>query len=121
VLSATVDAASNRQLKNVPRHLLAVGTGIDLPAGIAAYARYSHVSGAFLDDDGAFPINGPSRLDVRAHRSVGRHNAFLDVLNLTNNRYEEYGFTLADFRGQAEPYVYAGASVAVRGGLTLKF
>ncbi len=53
-------------------------------------------------------------------RPVGRHALFVDLLN-ANNVYEEYGFTLTDFRGGVVPYVYPGAPRAVRSGLTQSF
>jgi outer membrane receptor protein involved in Fe transport len=41
------------------------------------------------------------------------------VSNLTNDRYEEYGFTLDDFRGGLAAYAYPGAPRAFRVGLIL--
>jgi len=54
-------------------------------------------------------------------RGFGRHTAFIDILNATNTVYEEYGFTLTDFRGRAVPYAYPGALRAVRAGITVSF
>jgi hypothetical protein len=108
-------------LKNVPRHVAGLGASADLWWKVGVHARYSRTSGAFLDDDNALAIDGPSRLDLRVRRPIGRHLAFVDVYNGTNNRYDEYGFTLADFAGQVVPYVYPGAGAAVRGGFTLAF
>jgi len=88
---------------------------------VSAYVRYHHTWSAFLDDENRDAIDGPSTLDFRLSRPIGRHTIFLDGLNVTGNRYEEFGFTLADFRGQVVPYVYPGAPRAVRVGLTLSF
>jgi iron complex outermembrane receptor protein len=120
-LSRTVDTETDLQLKNVPRHMIGVAADVDLPWHVSAFARYSHLSGAYLDDENALAIDGPSRLDLRVRRPIGRHLAFLDVYNVTDDRYEEYGFTLTSFTGEVVPYVYPGASVAVRGGVTLSF
>ncbi len=120
-LARTVDTETDRQLKNVPRHLIGVAADVDLGWRVSAYARYHHTSGAFLDDESVLAIDGPSRLDVRVRRPIGRHLAFLDLYNVTDNRYEEYGFTLTSFTGQVVPYVYPGAPAAVRGGVTLTF
>jgi outer membrane cobalamin receptor len=109
------------QLKNVPRHLLAVSADIDLGRAGSAFLRYRHSRGAFLDDDNEYAIHGPSSVDMRVRRGIGRHLVFLDVLNLTGDRYEEYGFTLPDFGGQPMPYVYAGAPRAIRAGLTVRY
>jgi outer membrane receptor protein involved in Fe transport len=120
-LSRTVDTETDRQLKNVPRHTLGVAANVDFGWRLSTYARYSHSAGAYLDDESAFPIEGASRLDVRVRRPIGRHLAFLDLYNVTNDRYEEYGFTLTSFTGQVVPYIYPGAGAAIRGGLTLAF
>ena len=119
--SRVVDVAGDAQLKNVPRHLLTAAMSVDLPWAISAHARYNRSWGAFLDDASAYPIEGPSTLDLRVRRPVGRHAVFVYVLNGTNHVYEEYGFTLSDFRGRVVPHVYPGAPRAVRAGLTLSF
>jgi iron complex outermembrane receptor protein len=116
-----VTGDTDAQLKNVPRHRLALSAQIDLgPAG-GAFLRYGHSRGAFLDDDNAFPIHGPSSLDMRLRRDVGRHLVFFDALNLTGDRYEEFGFTLPDVVGQPLPFVYAGAPRALRAGVTIRY
>ena len=77
--------------------------------------------GAFLDDANTLPIDGPSSLDLRVRRAVGRHVLFLDIVNAANDTYAEYGYTLTSFQGQVVPYAYAGAQRAVRAGLTISF
>ena len=120
-LARVTEAGSSRQLKNVPRHRVAVGAGLDLPWDVHAYGRFEHAAGAFLDDDNVFRLATPSTIDLRVRRPFGRHSVFLDVFNLTADRYEDYGFTLTDFRGQVVPYVYPGAPRAVRAGVTVSF
>jgi outer membrane receptor protein involved in Fe transport len=120
-MARVTEAGSSRQLKNVPRHRVAAGAGIDLPWDVQAYARFEHAATAFLDDDNAFRIDTPSTIDLRVRRPFGRHAAFVDLFNLTADRYEDYGFTLTDFRGQVVPYVYPGAPRAVRAGVTVSF
>ena len=112
---------SDLQLKNVPRHLLSAAAHVNLPWAIGLYARYNHTWEAFLDDGNAFPLDGPSTLDLRVRRPLGRQTLFVDVLNAAGRVYEEYGFTLQDFRGREIPYVYPGAPRALRAGLTLSF
>jgi outer membrane receptor protein involved in Fe transport len=121
VLTRVVDVDGDRQLKNVPRHRLSLTGRFDLPYAVSVLARYYHTWGGFLDDDNAYPIDGPSTLDLRVRRPIGRHAIFLDAMNLTADRYEEYGFTLTDFRGQVVPYAYPGAPRAVRAGITLAY
>ena len=109
------------QLKNVPRHLVSAGVSVDLPAKVSAFVRLNHTGGGYLDDANTLPIDGPSTLDLRVRRPIGRHFFFVDVVNATNNTYEEYGYTLTDFRGRIVPYTYAGAPRAIRAGLTVSF
>ncbi len=120
-LSHVLNLDGGQQLKNVPRHLLTAAASVTLPWAVSAYGRYKHTWGAFLDDANSYTVNGPSTLDVRLRRPVGRQAVFLDVLNVTNDVYEEYGFTLSDFRGRVVPYAYQGAPRAIRAGVMLSF
>ena len=120
-LSRVVDLDDDRQLKNVPRHIITIAADLDLPLGVGAHARYHRTAGAFLDDESIYPIDGASTVDLRVRRPVGRVLAFVDALNVTDDRYQEYGFTLSDFQGGVVPYWYPGAGRAVRAGLILSF
>jgi outer membrane cobalamin receptor len=120
-LSRVTDLESDTQLKNVPRNLIVLAAAVDLPWAISGHIRYNRTWGAFLDDANVFPIDGPSTVDLRLRRPIGRHTAFVDVINATNTTFEEYGYTLVDFRGRTVPYAYAGASRAVRAGVTVSF
>jgi outer membrane receptor protein involved in Fe transport len=110
-----------RQLKNVPRHQLTLAAHVALPGAVHAFARFIRTSGAFLDDENAFPIEGAATVDLRVRRSIGRQSVFLDLINLGDDRYQEFGFTLADFSGRTVPFSYPGAGRAVRLGMTLVF
>lgn len=120
-LSDVTDLESDLQLKNVPRNLVVLAASVDFPWAVSAHVRYNRTWGAFLDDANAFPIDGPSTLDLRVRRAIGRHMAFVDLVNATNTTFEEYGYTLTDFRGRTVPYAYAGALRALRAGLTVSF
>lgn len=120
-LSRVVDLDDNRQLKNVPRHALTVAADLDFPLTISAHARYHRTAGAYLDDESVYPIEGTSTVDLRVRRPIERLLVFVDALNVTDDRYQEYGFTLADFRGGIVPYSYSGAGRALRAGLMLSF
>lgn len=85
------------------------------------HASFDRSWRGFIDDENLVPIDGRSRVDFRLRRLVGRHSVYIDVLNATNHKYEEFGFVLADFGGGAVPYGYAGAPRAVRAGVTLAF
>lgn len=120
-LSRAVDDETGAQLKNVSRHALGIGASADVWWRIGLYARYSRRWGAYLDDDNTLPLDGPSRLDIRIRRPIGRHQLFVDLYNITNDRFEEYGYTLSDFTGRVVAYVYPGAGAAARAGFTLSF
>jgi outer membrane receptor protein involved in Fe transport len=122
VLTRVSAEGAEQQLKNVPRHAVMLTARLDLPLSLTATVNYRRSSGAFLDDANAIGIEGPSAWDLRARRAFGRREVFLDVINLTNDRYVEYGFTLAEQRaGSGVPYAYPGAPRAIRGGITLGF
>jgi outer membrane cobalamin receptor len=120
-LSRVEEVDGNTQLKNVPRHALSLAAHASLPWNIGAFARFRHTWGAFLDDENALAIDGPSVLDFRVRRSIGRHALFVDAMNVTGDKYEEFGFTLSDIEGNSYPYVYPGAPRAFRAGMTLAF
>jgi outer membrane cobalamin receptor len=117
--SRVVADGDNRQLKNVPRHVVRLAANGELPGGLAAYVRFTRAAGAYLDDEASFPLDGAATIDLRVQRRVGPSSIYLDIVNLANDRYDEYGFTLSDFTGAAVPYVYSGASRAVRVGVSL--
>ena len=51
-------------------------------------------------------------------KSFGSLRARLDLSNLTNTKYAQYGFTLTDFStGQPAPFYYPGARFAARFGI----
>jgi vitamin B12 transporter len=122
-LTKVVDtaAASDLQLKNIPRHTFSVGTGFDVPRVVSGNIRYRQTRGAFIDDSNLIAIEGPSALDLRLRHSFGRHAVFFDGLNLANDTYEEFGFTLTSFTGQTVPYAWPGATRSLRVGVQLEF
>jgi outer membrane cobalamin receptor len=120
-LSRVTRVGGDLQLKNVPRHAVSIAGYAELPQNLAAYLRYRHTAGAFLDDENTLPIEGPSAIDLRVRRLFGNHAVFIDVINLADDRFEEYGFTLTDFQGGVVPYAYPGASRAVRAGASFAF
>jgi outer membrane cobalamin receptor len=122
-LSRVTDVSSGdgRQLKNVPRHAFTLGSNVGLPWHVGFFARYRRTWGAFIDEENQIPIDGASVVDMRVQRAIGKHSIFVDVMNLTADRYEEYGFTLTSFRGAVVPYAYSGAPRAARVGATVAF
>jgi hypothetical protein len=120
-LSRVVEVGGDMQLKNVPRHAVSLAAHGSLPWNIGAYARYLRTWGAFLDDENRLPIDGPSVLDFRLRRTIGRHAIFVDALNVAADEYEAYGYTLPDIEGNPMPFVYPGAPRAFRAGLSVAF
>jgi len=107
------------QLKNVPRHYLTAGLSASLPWKLEAFATVRRAWGAFLDDDNEVPVPSSALIDLRFRRRIRRVELFADLMNAGNQRYDEFGFVLADFRGGSVPYVYPGQPRAFRVGLTL--
>jgi len=70
----------------------------------------------FLDDADLFPLGHASVVDLRASRDFGPLNVWLDLFNLTNARYAQYGYVLTGFDGGAVPYDYPGSRFAARVG-----
>jgi iron complex outermembrane receptor protein len=120
-LSRVTRPDDGRQLKNVPRHVFTLSADADLPAGLGAHVWFRRTAGAFLDDANGLPIDGAATVDLRVRGAVGAATLFLDVLNLADDRYDEYGFTLTGFTGETVPYDYPGAPRALRVGVTLPF
>ena len=114
-------ANTSLQIKNVPKHLFSAGVTFNVPKAVSGMVRVRHTRGGFLDDANATGIVGPATLDLRVRRNIGRHFIFLDVTNLTDRAYQEYGYTLTSFQGRVVPYVYAGAGRAMRVGTSLTF
>jgi outer membrane cobalamin receptor len=109
------------QLKNVPRHAATVGASVTLGAGISGYVRYRVTAGHFADDGNTVRFDTPRVLDLRVRRAFGGHAVYVDATNVTNQVFQEYGFTLADFRGGSVAYGWPGAPRAVRVGAQLTF
>jgi outer membrane receptor protein involved in Fe transport len=110
-----------RQLKNVPQQVWSASVSTDLPWKIGAVARVASAAGAYLDDANTLPIERPATLDLRVRRSLRQHVVFVDVINVTDRSYLDYGYTLTDFRGRTVPYAYPAAGRAVRAGVRVAF
>jgi outer membrane receptor protein involved in Fe transport len=120
-LARVTSRGEQNQLRNIPQHAVRLGLGVELPWALSLSSHYASMWGAFLDDANLVPIEGSSVVDLRIRRPLRQHAIFVDMLNVTADRFEEYGFTLQDFSGGVVPYVYPGAPRAFRAGLTLNF
>jgi outer membrane receptor protein involved in Fe transport len=109
------------QLKNIPEHLVRAGLGAALPASLQAEVHYTWMGGRFLDDPNRIPLADASVLDLRLQRAFGGVRVRLDLLNLTDEEYEQFGFALPDFTGGVAAYYLPGAGFAARAGIDWGF
>jgi outer membrane receptor protein involved in Fe transport len=96
-----------------------VGANATLPWHLEAFASVRRNGDAFLDDENLMPIRSRPLVDLRVRRGIGNVMVFADVLNAIDQRYDEFGFVLTDFRGVRVGYVYPGQPRVLRAGLTV--
>jgi hypothetical protein len=94
---------------------------LQLPASVSAAVAYTRTAGKYLDDENVFPLNDQSSIDIRFGKMFGSVRATLDLLNVTDDRFEEMGFSLSDFEGGQVPYYFPGPGFAARAGLEVSF
>ena len=119
--SRVTPGGDTRQLKNVPQHTLSAAATVMLPRSWTVDAQVRQSWHTYLDDDHQFALDTGRAIDVRIRRDAGRWAVFADVLNLFDDRAEEFGFTLTGLRGETVPYVYRGSPRLARLGTTLSF
>ncbi len=110
-----------RQLKNVPRHLVRPGVGAALPGRLHVEALATILAGRYLDDGNRIPLDDAAVFDVRVVREFARWKARLDLLNVTDRRWEEVGLALPDLQGNAVPYYFPAAGFTARVGMEWSF
>jgi outer membrane receptor protein involved in Fe transport len=118
-VEATGEGRSGRQLKNIPEHRLRAGLSARLPGGVRAELRLVWSGPRWLDDANAYPLRDERVVDVRLARSFGRVRLRLDALNLTDRRWEPFGYVVPDFSGGEAPYYSPAPGRAVRLGADL--
>jgi outer membrane receptor protein involved in Fe transport len=96
-----------------------LGATASLGWGLETFVSVRRSWGAFLDDENLMPIVTRPLVDIRVRRSVRKAMLFADLLNAGNQRYDEFGFVLTDFRGGSVGYVYPGQPRVLRVGLSL--
>ena len=72
------------------------------------------LQGRFLDDAHVFPLADATVVDLRLGRSFERWRLRLDLLNLTDERWDGIGYALPDFAGGLVPYVFPAPGFAAR-------
>jgi outer membrane cobalamin receptor len=116
-----IPGGSTNQLKNIARHVLRPGITLLLPASATLYAGYTRTSGAFADDDNRISLGGRSTIDVRIAKRISRLRLLVDLLNVGNDRYEEVGYVLPDFRGAVVLYLYPAPGFSIQAGVEIVF
>jgi outer membrane receptor protein involved in Fe transport len=112
---------TGKQLKNIPEQLVSAGLGMNLPAGITAEAIWTYMADRWLDDDNLYPLGNASVVDLRVAKTFGNLGVRLDLGNLTNTTYSQYGYALFSFLTQQQvPYYYPGAGFTARIGIDWK-
>ncbi len=115
--TSLVGENSGRQLKNIPEHVLRTGVRVELPGGVACTLRTSWIGGRYLDDANRVALDDALVTDLTVARTTKRTRISLDLLNLTNRRYEQLGYELPALEGGAVAYVFPAAGRSVRGGV----
>lgn len=117
----TPDSNTNAQLKNIPRHLLKPHITLTFAGGTLVHARYVRTAGAYADDANGVPLRDRSSVDVRVAKKFARTALRVDLINVTDARYEEVGYVLADFAGRMVPFFYPAPGFAARAGVEFSF
>ncbi len=111
-----------KQLKNIPEQLVSAGLSLNLPAGMTAEAIWTWMADRFLDDDNLYPLGDASVVDLRLAKAFGNLAVRLDLGNLTNTAYSQYGYALFSFlTNQQVPYYYPGSGFTARVGVDWKY
>lgn len=110
-----------RQLKNIPEHLLRPGVALALSAGLRVELLATILARRYLDDGNRIPLDDAAVFDLRLVKEFSRWRARIDLLNVTDRRWEEIGLALPDLRGNLVPYYFPGAGFTARVGMEWSF
>jgi outer membrane receptor protein involved in Fe transport len=113
------DDPPGRQLKNIPEHRLRLGARAALPLSLTLHATADARFGTWTADDAnRFPLSDVVLLDLRLSRPVGgeRGDLYLDLLNATDEDWEQVGLVLTGFDGVDVPLVFPGPGLRWRVG-----
>ncbi|MBW3564861.1 MAG: TonB-dependent receptor [Acidobacteria bacterium] len=114
-------ARASTQLKNIPEHHADLFASV--PVGrVEASIGVHWIGERFLDDANLFRLEPVTTVDLRAATSWGSWTGWIDLANITDQRYPEVGFilrSLIDGREIAEVYPSGGRSL--RMGLSRTF
>jgi outer membrane receptor protein involved in Fe transport len=114
-VTSRVAADSGRQLKAIPRRVVATGLGRSSSSGLSASLGLTSVGESFLDDENILILPGHTQFDARASYPVGRARLSVDVRNLFGTRFNSTGFP--DPAGSPLIYYYPAAGRVLSVGL----
>lgn len=115
------DATPGRQLKNIPEHSAQFLLHCRATAATAAEVVWHWRDGFTLDDAGTFREPSVSRVDLRVTHRLQHLRIDADVLNALGARYNEVGYVLTDFSGEAVAFGNPAPARALRLGATWTF
>lgn len=114
-VTSRVPEDGGRQLKAIPRRVLATGVGRSTPSGVAVSVSVTSVGSAFLNDENTLTLPGHTQLDLRASYPLGTVRLAADVRNLLGTQYNSTGFP--DPAGSSLIYYYPAARRVLSVGL----
>ena len=108
-------ADSGRQLKAIPRRVIASGISRSSLTGFAASLSVTSIGDSFLNDQNTLTLAGHTQFDARVSHAVGRTRLTVDVRNLFGTQYNSTGFP--DPAGSPLIYYYPAAGRVLSVGL----
>jgi outer membrane cobalamin receptor len=109
----------DRQLKNVPEHVLRAGVAVALARGWSASAVGLLTEGRYLDDANTQELAEIRSLDFRVRKQWNALAAEMDLRNATDERWDEAGIQLG--AGAEGGYVLPAPGVRFAGRLIWSF
>lgn len=103
---------SGRQLKAIPRHLLAAGASFSPRTGVTAALTLTRADRMYLDDENTRTIPAWTRTDAQVSWALRAVTLVLEARNLLAAEYFSTGF--ADPAGTGEAYWYPAAGRQLR-------
>jgi outer membrane cobalamin receptor len=114
-VTSRMSADSGRQLKAIPRRIIATGIGRSSVSGVSTSLSVTSVGESFLNDENTLTLPGHTQLDLRASHPVGHTRLSVAVRNLLGRRFNSTGFP--DPAGSPLIYYYPASSRVVSIGV----
>jgi outer membrane receptor protein involved in Fe transport len=114
-VTSRAGADSGKQLKAIPRQVLAAGVTRASATGLSASLSVSDVGDTFLDDANTLTLPGHKQVDARLSYPLGHTRVSVDARNLFGTRFNSTGFP--DPAGSPLIYYYPAAGRVLTVGL----